>query len=579
MRGMRGLALVALPVLLGSCGESAAGPGGPGIGVVAIRAVAPPSLARFGVNLAVEQVRVRLYRTVDDISQDIVQRVVPLNANTDSLNVSFNFLTSAAAETLSVQLDYETLTGTVLFTATQSVEVRAGAPASPPPLPPTYIGPGSNVAFLSLSPLDTTLSAGDSLAFTLTAIDSQQTPVTSVYVSWSSNDPQIPVNAAGVLRTVAGTSQVLTVTAQTPNGTSTSTTVTIAAPQSLVLTPDSVEKLPGGTQQFSAAGPAGPYTWSVNGTDGGSTAFGNVDASGFYVAPRTVPSPAVFPICARVTANPSTTGCATIVISPIPSAGADVIVFNDINIWDNTAFTTIPPADSVNNDLLVRNLVGFTTTGPRNNGAVVVNHLGHGSQCDSTCGTQTNTIMTAIMQSAGMTVVDDYNASITTIAANVKVFILWTPLDTLVKAEVNLLKQFAAEGGRIVFVGEHDGYYSTGIPIENQFLIDMGAQMTNIGQQVDCGRVLEPANVLRQHQVTNGMTAVSMACASVLVPGPNDFALWYDLTNTQVLAAVAKVSTTPLPIPPAAAKRSTAALHLPTGVTANPMGDPIRDRD
>lgn len=575
MRGMRRLALVALPVLLGSCGDSAAGPGGPGIGVVAIRAVAPPSLARFGVNLAVEQVRVRLYRIVSDVSQDVVVRVVPFNANTQSLNVSLSFLTGVAAETLSVQLDYETLTGTVLFSAFQSVEVRAGVPASTPPLQPVYIGPGGNVAFLNLSPLDTTLSAGDSLAFTLSAIDSQQAPVTSVYVSWSSDDPQIPVNAAGVLRTVAGTSQVVTVTAQTPNGTSTSTTVTISGPQSLVITPDSVEKLPGGTQQFSVAGPAGPYTWSVRGVDGGNQTFGTVDPTGFYQAPATVPTPAVFTICARVTATPTTSGCATIVISTIPSAGADVIVFNDINIWDNTAIRL----DSLDNDRLIRNLVGFTAQGPRANGTVVSHHFGHGSICGLGCGSAANSIMTSIITSAGMTVVDDTVSTLTSIPANVKVLFLWTPTVVFDTSEVNLLKQFAAQGGRVVFVGEHGSYYGAGIPIENQFLLDMGAQMTNIGQQIDCGYVVQADSVLRQHQVTNGMNGVAMGCASVIVPGPNDFVLWYDATNTQVLAGVAKISTTPLAPPPAGLRRPPAAPRVPSRLKVDALGSPIRGQD
>ena len=115
--------------------------------------------------------------------------------------------------------------------------------------------------------------------------------------------------------------------------------------------------------------------------------------------------------------------------------------------------------------------------------------------------------------------------------------------------EINALKLFAAEGGRIVFVGEWDMYYGVGIGVENQFLSDMGAEMVNIGQAVECGYRDLPGNVLRQHQVTNNMTAVRLACASVIVPGPNDFALIYDSSETKVLAGVAKIDVTPLPPP------------------------------
>jgi hypothetical protein len=43
------------------------------------------------------------------------------------------------------------------------------------------------------------------------------------------------------------------------------------------------------------------------------------------------------------------------------------------------------------------------------------------------------------------------------------------------------------------------------------------------------------------------MTNVTMACSSVLVPGPNDYPLYYDSTNTKVLSAVATIDPTPLP--------------------------------
>ena len=77
----------------------------------------------------------------------------------------------------------------------------------------------------------------------------------------------------------------------------------------------------------------------------------------------------------------------------------------------------------------------------------------------------------------------------------------------------------------------------------------MGAEMTNIGAAVECGYRDLPGSVLREHQVTEDMTAVRVACASVIVPGPNDFPLFFDGSNTKVLAGVAKIDVTPLTEP------------------------------
>jgi hypothetical protein len=142
------------------------------------------------------------------------------------------------------------------------------------------------------------------------------------------------------------------------------------------------------------------------------------------------------------------------------------------------------------------------------------------------------------------------------------VLVLWNPTTFFSSTEINAFKKFASEGGRILFVGEHSGFYS-GIPVENQLLLDMGAAFTNIGAQIDCllsgtdPYPIIPAASLRSHQVMTGVTQVTLACSSQAVPGPNDFALFFDRGNTVALAGVAKIDLTPLPIgaprpPPAA---------------------------
>jgi hypothetical protein len=147
---------------------------------------------------------------------------------------------------------------------------------------------------------------------------------------------------------------------------------------------------------------------------------------------------------------------------------------------------------------------------------------------------------------------------------NVKVIFLWLPRVYFSVSQINILKAFAAEGGRIVFVGEHAGFYGTGtstpsgIEVENAFFLSMGAQMTNAGGAFDGGNVLEPAASIRPHQVMTGVTSLTVAAASQVIPGPNDFPFLYDLTNTRVLAAAAKVDVTPIN-----------QLRIPTGPTLN----------
>jgi uncharacterized protein YjdB len=222
-----------------------------------------------------------------------------------------------------------------------------------------------------------------------------------------------------------------------------------------------------------------------------------------------------------------------------PTAGRDVVVFNDVNIFDNTAMA------SPSNVAMVRNLVLFDAGGARAGADRVWIDYGRNSRCTS-CIT-TTTLMSTI-NATGMTaqIVHSSSGSLVDIPADVKVIFLWLPAVAYTTDEINALKAFAGAGGRLVFVGEHSGFYGSWIPLQNQFLEQMGAVMRNVGDAVDCGRVTLPAGSLRPHQVTQGMTEVLVGCASVIQLGPEDFALFYDLSNSRVLAGVAKIDTRPI---------------------------------
>jgi hypothetical protein len=502
--------------------------------------------------LVVEEVQASLTRIVNDLPDTVASRTVPFGIDQNTLSLNFSLFV-AAVETLTAELDYRTATGQTLFYATQQVVLQPGGGSTPPVLQPFYTGPGSNLALLNLTPLDTVITAGDSLPYDVTAIDSSQAPVPTFYVSWSTSDPRVSINALGLLRSPDLT-KVVNVTAQTPNGTFATTTLTLLGSAGLGLAPDSVEKLPGGTQQFTVVLGGlrtSQYVWSVEGVDGGNTTVGTVDTAGFYRAPSSIPSGGKVQVCALDITRSGIQGCAVVVISSVPSAGADVIVFNDINFMSD--YAALP-----GNRRFIRNLVSFQNTLPRGSGTQVLHEVSHGSACiQLECGPTGRLAVDTVFFNRGyqVTVFDTISRLPASIPPQVKLMILWVPSRAYDTLEINTLKAFAAEGGRIVFLGERLPYYGQFNidSVENRFFREMGAQLTNTGADVALAApYIVPRPGIRAHQTTTGVDSLGFSAASIVVPGPNDFALVVDTLVGQgaVLGAVAKIDLTPLPPPP-----------------------------
>jgi hypothetical protein len=266
-----------------------------------------------------------------------------------------------------------------------------------------------------------------------------------------------------------------------------------------------------------------------------------------------------------------------------PEAGRDIVVLNDINVFTSIdRFGTSDSMQNPNNVRFVQNLVNFPATGgPRDAGTVVLFDRGRNSMCavvTDFCSDADLATMRSVIEGEGFTIEDlnSSSGSITSIPGNVRTIFLWNPLVAYTAVEVNTLKRFAAEGGRIVFVGEHEGFYAAGIPIQNQFLQDMGAVMTNVGDALDgavTGITLPEAS-LRPHQITTGMTNITVNLASEVVLGPNDFPLFFDSTNTRVLAGVASIDITP--ITETSLSANDGKLEIPTYSTpgsSSPSGD------
>ncbi len=262
----------------------------------------------------------------------------------------------------------------------------------------------------------------------------------------------------------------------------------------------------------------------------------------------------------------------TAIGEPAPPPGRDVVVFNDVNVFDNTGM-----ADP-NNQLLVQNLINFTAPGPRDAGTTLWWDGGRNSSCQANaeCALASLTTMATIIRDAGFTIVEIFSdaGTLVDIPPEVKVIILWNPRIAYTSEEITELKRFSADGGRIIFVGEHiDFYLQSGIDVENQFLAEMGAQMENTGGAVDCGYNVLPATSLRsEHQIMTGLSQLTIACASVIEPGPQDFALFFDLSNTFLLGGVATVDiSTPGPSPARAGVR---ASGTPRAAPPNEATDP-----
>ncbi len=223
--------------------------------------------------------------------------------------------------------------------------------------------------------------------------------------------------------------------------------------------------------------------------------------------------------------------------------GRDVVVFNDANMFDDTSM--LDP----DNVRFVQNLVNYTTTGSRNAGDVVWLDRGRSARCyaNGECDEEGWSTMESVITGEGFTVdpVFSTSGSLTNIPADVKVIFLVMPTAQYTVAEINAFKTFAAEGGRIIFVGEWSGFYLN-IDVQNQFLLNMGAVLHNTGGAVDCNYTTIPSSSNRSHPIMTGIDELTIACASVIEPGPNDFALFYDTTNMQVLAGVAKIDTAPI---------------------------------
>lgn len=224
------------------------------------------------------------------------------------------------------------------------------------------------------------------------------------------------------------------------------------------------------------------------------------------------------------------------------SNGDYIIVFNDANLFLNDAM------QDPNNIRLLQNLLHYRSSRLRDRSNTFMFYTGKSSSC-SKC-TDLWGDMREQIRNEGYRIADANSPQdlFPEVPLDVKILMLIMPDYPYSFAEIYAFKRFASEGGRIVFMGEHEAFYKEGIYIENQFLLNMGVNLRNSGGSVDCldfeGQAPRKliGSSIKKHPLMRGITGLSIGCASVIEPAEGDFPLFYDSTNTYVLGGVAKIN-------------------------------------
>ena len=244
-----------------------------------------------------------------------------------------------------------------------------------------------------------------------------------------------------------------------------------------------------------------------------------------------------------------------------PEAGGDLVVFSDVNVFDGTAMQT------ASNVRMVQNLVGYSAEGPRATERGVQMECGRGNSQEQLCGSFFDVFDRTI---AGM----DYfsfttasqSGSLTSIDPEVKVIVFLLSCEPFTATEVSVLRKFAGEGGRIVFVSENAFAYTAECgTVQDQLASSLGANMTHVNGSWDCGAHRTLAAGLRPHQITEGMTEITYTCGSEIVAGAFVRPLLYDQAGTHILAAAAPIDTSP-----------TVEFRATTVLRAAPSATPVR---
>lgn len=188
-----GLAILAGAVT--GCADSPSESGGTRVAQLAVQPVLPATLAEGVFEFAVDRVRLRLSRSTGEQLVDSIF-FFPADSSQFSLRLKVPLISQREQLDLSLELRAGTR---LLFAGNRQIEVSEDVSVAPA-VPLQYLGPGTDMTSIRLSPRDSVIRPGEVFTFGLQAF-SGTSALATYYAGWSTSDPAIaPVNANGTLR-------------------------------------------------------------------------------------------------------------------------------------------------------------------------------------------------------------------------------------------------------------------------------------------------------------------------------------------------------------------------------------------
>jgi hypothetical protein len=292
-------------------------------------------------------------------------------------------------------------------------------------------------------------------------------------------------------------------------------------------------------------------TLVTTGGGGTSPSSGVTDAAGFFSTNWTLGSSAGTQTLTASSAY-GTAGFTATALAPTPppsgsGSGGDLVVIDDVNWADNGHGLSKSGAtfNYPGNAQFVRNLLNYTPSGARAsaNKVLLLHDRGQSDYVFSSNWTN----FAALLGSLGLTTTQTtLHSAVVPVPSDVKLVIIHTPGTYFTLTELNSLKSFAAQGGRILFIGENPAYYSNQT-LENTFIRAMGSPMTVVGDCAAPGEFLTSVS----HALTSGVAASGSGgfysnCASYhTLHGAGEVALMKDAAN-RIIVSVLKINYTPL---------------------------------
>ncbi len=122
---------------------------------------------------------------------------------------------------------------------------------------------------------------------------------------------------------------------------------------------------------------------------------------------------------------------------------------------------------------------------------------------------------------------------------------------------MNALKLFISQGGRVLYIGENNGFQYT-LTAANLLVAQMGGSTTSTGACA-FGLVTTVSHPLTTGVAASGSGSVNIACASIMNTGTGDVVLM--TYGGSAVVVIVKVTTTPLPT-----LRAEATVRAPSAV-------------